>query len=101
MHESDANILRFFNVYCGIRDGEIMAEKIISVNFEKSLAELEQLVEKMEKGDLSLEESVKSFEKGIALTRACQAALAEAEQKVQILLDNDNDSELDTFKPAG
>ena len=101
MHESDANILRFFNVYCSIRDGEIMAEKIISVNFEKSLAELEQLVEKMEKGDLSLEESVKSFEKGIALTRACQAALAEAEQKVQILLDNDNDSELDTFKPAG
>ena len=71
---------------------------VISINFEKTLAELEQLVETMEKGDLSLEESIKSFEKGIALTRACRVALAEAEQKVRILLDND--AEPDTFKPA-
>lgn len=55
-------------------------------NFEQSLKELEQLVEKMEQGDLSLEESLAHFERGIALTRACQQALQQAEQKVQILL---------------
>lgn len=57
-----------------------------SFDFEKALAELEQLVEQMEQGDLSLEESLKQFERGIALTRACQQALQTAEQKVQILL---------------
>jgi exodeoxyribonuclease VII small subunit len=59
------------------------------LNFEKSLQELEALVEKMETGDLSLEESLKCFERGVALTRNCQKALQEAEQKVQILLEKD------------
>lgn len=58
-------------------------------DFEKSLAELEALVTAMEEGDLSLEESLKAFEDGIRLTRNCQAALQQAEQKVQILMDND------------
>jgi len=58
-------------------------------DFEKSLAELEALVTAMEEGDLSLEESLKAFENGIRLTRNCQAALQKAEQKVQILMDND------------
>lgn len=62
------------------------SDKDSSFDFEKSLAELEQLVEQMEQGDLSLEESLKQFERGIALTRACQQALQAAEQKVQILL---------------
>lgn len=55
-------------------------------DFEKSLAELEQIVERMEQGELSLDESLKQFERGIALTRSCQAALQQAEHKVEILL---------------
>lgn len=55
-------------------------------NFEEALAQLEQLVDAMEQGDLSLEESLKAFEQGIKLTRECQAALEQAEQKVQLLV---------------
>jgi len=55
-------------------------------NFEESLASLEALVSAMEEGDLSLEESLQAFEKGIRLTRECQSALQKAEQKVQILM---------------
>ena len=50
------------------------------------MTELEALVEKLERGDLPLEESLQAFERGIALTRACQTALAEAEQKVELLM---------------
>jgi exodeoxyribonuclease VII small subunit len=61
-------------------------QKTKAIDFEKSLAELENLVARMEKGDSSLEDSLKDFERGIELTRNCQTALTEAEQKVQILL---------------
>lgn len=61
-------------------------------DFEKSLAELESLVEKMEKGDLSLEESLLAFERGVQLTRSCQQALASAEQKVQQLLEQSEEA---------
>ncbi|GAB6040098.1 exodeoxyribonuclease VII small subunit [Endothiovibrio diazotrophicus] len=54
-------------------------------DFESALDELEQLVERMEKGELTLEESLKDFERGIELTRGCHQALKEAEQKVQML----------------
>jgi exodeoxyribonuclease VII small subunit len=57
------------------------------LNFEKALAELEQLVEEMEQGDLSLEDSLKRFEKGIALTTECQHALQKAELKVTELVE--------------
>jgi len=67
-------------------------------NFEQSLAELEAIVDRMERGDLGLEESISHFEKGINLTRACQKALAEAEQKVQILLRENGDEILADFK---
>jgi exodeoxyribonuclease VII small subunit len=63
-----------------------MARKNTPFNFEESLANLESLVEAMEAGDLSLEEALKAFEQGIRLTRECQQALEQAEQKVQILL---------------
>ncbi len=53
---------------------------------DQSLAALEALVERMESGDLSLDESLQVFEKGVRLTRECQQALAEAEQRVRILL---------------
>jgi len=58
-------------------------------DFENALKELEGLVEQMEKGDLSLEESLRHFERGIQLTRTCQQALQEAEQKVEVLLSRD------------
>ena len=61
-------------------------------SFEKSLEELESLVENMEQGDLTLEESLRHFERGVQLTRSCQQALQEAEQKIEILLKN-NDQE--------
>lgn len=75
-----------------------MAKKPKSFNFEKSLAELETLVETMENGEISLEDSLKHFERGILLTRACQQALEEADQKVKILMEKDNSSSLENFE---
>ncbi len=74
-----------------------MPKKKNSSNFEKDLQELESLVEKMEGGDLSLEDSLVHFERGIALTRSCQKALTQAEQKIQILLTEDDSQKLRTF----
>lgn len=64
-----------------------MAGKKKAPDFEKSLAELEQLVSTLEQGDLSLEQSLATFESGIKLTRECQTRLSEAEQKVQLLIE--------------
>ncbi|MAV76314.1 MAG: exodeoxyribonuclease VII small subunit [Cellvibrionales bacterium] len=69
-------------------------------DFEQSLAELEALVDTLEAGDLSLEQSLTSFEKGIALTRTCQAALNEAEQAVKILTEKNGQSTLDDMPTA-
>ena len=66
-------------------------------DFETALAELEELVEKMEQGELSLDESLKQFERGVLLTRVCQKSLQEAEQKVQILLEKDGQTSLEPF----
>ena len=62
-------------------------------NFEKALENLDQLVSSMENGELSLEDSLKAFETGIKLTRECQAALKEAEQKIQLLINEKGDTE--------
>ena len=62
------------------------------------MQELEGLVESLEKGDLSLEESLKSFERGVELTRSCQKALDEAEQKVRILSSDSEQAELEPFQ---
>jgi exodeoxyribonuclease VII small subunit len=70
-----------------------MARKKAAVDFETSLAELQSLVERLESGELSLEDSLGAFEQGIRLTRDCQAALAQAEQKVQLLLERDGELE--------
>jgi len=61
-------------------------KKTATPDFETALAELEKLVEKMESGEQSLEESLESFQKGIELTRTCQEGLKAAEQKVEQLL---------------
>ena len=66
-------------------------------SFEDSLAELEALVERMESGELSLEDSLSAFERGIALTRNCQQALQAAEQKVEILTAKTPDSATEPF----
>jgi exodeoxyribonuclease VII small subunit len=66
-------------------------------DFERSLAELETLVERLEGGELSLEESLKSFERGVALTRECQVALEAAQARVDILLKRDGAVEAQPF----
>jgi exodeoxyribonuclease VII small subunit len=71
-----------------------------SLNLEKSLADLESLVDELESGDLPLEKAMQKFEDGIKLTRQCQAALKEAEQKVSILMQSAGGEEiLESFDP--
>ena len=74
-----------------------MPKKTNTINFEKTFTELEDLVKKMEGGDLSLEESLKYFERGMLLTKNCQQALNKAEQKVRILLEKNNKNNLESF----
>lgn len=69
------------------------------VDFEKSLDELEQLVARMEHGDLSLDDSLMSFERGIALYRNCQSALEQAELRVRLLLDPADPDSATPFRP--
>ena len=68
-----------------------------NINLEKSLADLEDLVEELETGDLPLEKAMKKFEEGIKLTRSCQKALKDAEQKVEILLTSAGGDALEDF----
>jgi exodeoxyribonuclease VII small subunit len=72
-------------------------KKSESPSFEESLGELEALVERMESGELSLEESLSAFERGIALTRSCQQALQAAEQRVEILTARTPDAPTEPF----
>jgi exodeoxyribonuclease VII small subunit len=60
-----------------------------SFDLEKSISELEKIVEELEGGDLTLDKSLKQFEKGVRLSRECQSELKDAEQKVQILIDSE------------
>ena len=74
--------------------------KAKTFNLEKALADLEVLVDELESGDLPLEKAMKKFEEGIKLTRGCQIALKEAEQKVEILLKSAGGEELEDFEVA-
>ncbi|MDD2740024.1 MAG: exodeoxyribonuclease VII small subunit [Methylomonas lenta] len=74
-----------------------MSRRKTASQFEDAMEELEKLVEQMERGDISLEESLKSFERGVKLTRTCQQALQDAEQKVQILLEKNGQQTLEPF----
>ncbi len=69
-----------------------------NINLEKSLSDLEDLVEELESGDLPLEKAMKKFEEGIKLTRSCQKALKDAEQKVEILLKSAGGESLEDFE---
>jgi exodeoxyribonuclease VII small subunit len=66
-------------------------------DFEQALGELESVVERLEHGELPLEEALRQFERGIELTRTCQASLKQAEQKVEILLKKDPDASPEPF----
>lgn len=65
--------------------------------FETALAELESLVETLEQGELSLEQSLQQFERGVKLTRACQQALKSAEQRVDMLVSGAEDAETEPY----
>ncbi|MBS0383041.1 MAG: exodeoxyribonuclease VII small subunit [Proteobacteria bacterium] len=67
--------------------------------FEQSLAELETLVTRMEAGEMSLDESLRAFERGVALYRSCQATLGQAEARVKLLLDPEHPESARPFAP--
>jgi exodeoxyribonuclease VII small subunit len=69
-------------------------------DFEQSLSELESLVAKLEQGDVPLEDALKTFERGVALTRQCQTALRSAQQKVEVLLARNGNEEIAPFADA-
>ncbi len=75
-----------------------MARKKQGVDFEAALEELEGLVERMEEGDLSLEESLKTYERGIELSRVCQKSLDAAEQRIRILSEKNGSTEIQDFQ---
>ncbi len=66
-------------------------------DFERSLSELETLVQKLEQGDVPLEEALKTFERGVTLTRQCQTALRSAQQKVEVLLTRNGEERIEPF----
>ena len=76
------------------------ADPPATVDFEASLAELETLVERLEQGDLPLEQALDHFERGVGLTRQCQGALASAQQKVEQLLGDGSTSAFNTAQDA-
>lgn len=71
------------------------AEKL--PDLEKSMSEITQLIEKMEQGELTLDQSLGHFERGITLVKHCQKILVDAEQKVQILIQNNKQDTLETY----
>ncbi len=74
--------------------------KSATPDFEAALAELEQIVQRLEQGELTLEESLRQFERGVELTRGCQKALRQAEQKIQVLSGKDDgEAALKEFAP--
>ncbi len=77
-----------------------MATDKKAVDFEKQLSNLEALVESLESGDLSLEDSLKSFEQGIKVARECQTALKQAEQKVELLMRQGDELVSQPFEPG-
>lgn len=69
--------------------------------FEQALQQLEALVQQMEGGHLTLEQSLQAFEQGVGLTRQCQQALTQAEQRVNVLLEQHGQSIVQPFQSSG
>lgn len=74
-----------------------MPQKKKALDFEESLGALEALVQKMEQGDMSLEQSLEAFEQGVRLTRECQQRLQQAEQRVQLLMEQNGELQARDF----
>lgn len=74
-----------------------MARTPKTPDFEHSLAQLEAVVERMEQGDLPIEEALKAFEEGVKLTRECQGILDQTEQKVQMLIEQQGEFKAQPF----
>lgn len=77
-----------------------MSEATEPLDFEAALAELEALVQRMETGSLSLEESLQAFERGVRLTRQCQAALEQAELRVKALMEDGTEAPVPEAAPG-
>lgn len=77
-----------------------MNRKTRPPDFEKSLQELEQLVERLESGELPLEEALKTFERGVALTRECQSALQSAQTRIDVLVKRGGEFQAQPFDEA-
>lgn len=71
-----------------------------NMTFEATIEELDSLVDQLENGDLALDDALRKFERGIALARAGQTKLSDAEQRVSILLSEDDEAPLSDFKPV-
>ena len=84
-------------LFLDVLDITVARKKSSAPSFEEALNELESLVETMEQDELTLEESLKSFERGVELTRSCQLALKNAEQKVEMLSTNTLNADLEPF----
>ena len=78
-----------------------MSRKPKESGFEGTLAELEELVARMEAGDLPLDEALRAFERGVQLTRECQTALQAAQQRVQVLIQRAAGATLEDFAATG
>jgi len=72
-------------------------KKIENLSFEESLSELETIVQNLEQGTLSLEESMALFERGLKLSQASQNKLQDAEQKIKILMEKNGEAQLEDF----
>lgn len=75
-----------------------MSESTQSPSFEEAYQKLQSLVSQMEKGDLSLEQSLKAFEEGVSMTKVCQEALSAADLKVEQLMKISNEGKVETKK---
>ena len=74
-----------------------LVEKGKKLNFEEEMEKLENIVTELEKGELSLDDSVKKFEEGINISKECNKMLETAEKKISILLENDGEFEEENF----
>jgi exodeoxyribonuclease VII small subunit len=77
----------------------VSSKKAKAPDFEQALGELEATVERLEHGELPLEEELRQFERGIELARSCEASLRQAEQKVEVLLQKNEDAAPEPFVP--
>jgi exodeoxyribonuclease VII small subunit len=83
----------------GLAEQIVTSRKIKGPEFEQALGELETVVDRLEHGELPLEEALKQFERGIELARACEASLKQAEQRVEILLQKNPEAAPEPFAP--